>query len=919
MNGIAPTLTDAIEAAEQLWKKGELAAAFDAYHEGIQLSLQSTGGRSAADLVVLERFADLAVLVGRTDSALWALSVMADLCAAGGNEYGEDYATLKAVLVAHQGGQVAHARGLMYSRTERFGNLDAIRFESASLDGWEATVDWPATDADDRAVMFALFYLAASRLTAMLGQYADAMQAARRGIVHAARETPLAQRYRAPLQLAEALAAVQSGELTRGSDLLDGLATSLDPRRDPGLHFHWLELSAKLAMLRGEFGSAVDGLRKAVDQSRPWPARVQIACLRNLAAFEILINQTANAEQTLDRAESLATRFDRGSMISIAQLRAMAGLRARSFADDAAHSVSSAWDAEEEQAAPVHSGERIQQAVGQPADFLEWFEQRALDFQFALGDARLTVAADMFNTINQTFASTDSEIVHLRMAYLDALLRYYQGHYGRAQAILAALKIPLERSGLVHDLWQAQRLTAWIARRIASSKADVEAAVLAEDSTLQRLAGSLDPIARAIFLLNKWTSEEEAIASLTDATIAAQGRLHSRFAPLRWWRTLQCCRKALTIENRLEAGKRALARSAIGASLETSRATRLLDVWRQSRDEAHLTFSALPDRLVAIVRCRGVVRVHLINVSRIALRQSVKRWHERVLATPASPINQEHDVLADGLAQAVRSLPAGVRQLRIHPDDALHGYPFAALMIDGMPLVERCTISIGHTGARIPRASHHRAAVVLAANQPLENYPALPHAAGEVQIVGDLLARLGFDVTRLTGAAAGKTAATGALERAAVVHVACHGRFRSDQPESTGLVLAGDDGKAATLSIADIGRLDGSRLEHVTLSACWSADNFVVPGRWIFSLPETLCRAGAHSVLASLWEVDDRVAAAFMQRFYADLSHFSRADALREVQQACLHNQLCPGVDTSDPLFWAGFYLFGDPRRLPCN
>jgi len=240
-------------------------------------------------------------------------------------------------------------------------------------------------------------------------------------------------------------------------------------------------------------------------------------------------------------------------------------------------------------------------------------------------------------------------------------------------------------------------------------------------------------------------------------------------------------------------------------------------------------------------------------------------------------------------------------------------------MIDGAPLVERCTISLGHTGARVPPASSHRTAVVLAANQPLQEYPELPHAAREVEVVGDLLSRLGFEVQRLTGAAAAKTAATEALGGAAVVHIACHGRFRSDQPESTGLVLAGSDGNAATLSIADVGRIDGSSLEHVTLSACWSADNFVVPGRWIFSLPETLCRAGAHSVLASLWEADDRVAGAFMQRFYAALSHLSRADALREVQQACLHNRLCPGLDTSDPVFWAGFYLFGDPRRLPCN
>src|SRR6185436_12804794 len=133
----------------------------------------------------------------------------------------------------------------------------------------------------------------------------------------------------------------------------------------------------------------------------------------------------------------------------------------------------------------------------------------------------------------------------------------------------------------------------------------------------------------------------------------------------------------------------------------------------------------------------------------------------------------------------------------------------------------------------------------------------------------------------------------------AIVHIACHGRFQAEQPARSGLVLPGADGSAATLSITEIGAIDASCIEHVTLSACWSADNFVVPGRWIFSLPETLCRAGARSVLASLWEADDRIAGRFMQRFYANLTRMPRGEALRDVQLACMRNQLCPGIDSS--------------------
>jgi CHAT domain-containing protein len=398
----------------------------------------------------------------------------------------------------------------------------------------------------------------------------------------------------------------------------------------------------------------------------------------------------------------------------------------------------------------------------------------------------------------------------------------------------------------------------------------------------------------------------------------SQSKPPSRFAPLRWWRTVQAWRKTLAVENRLEAGKRALAETAAGAAPASTRPLRLLDLWRQSRTEAYVTFSALPDRLIAIVRTRRAARIHIIEISRIELRQAVKAWHERMLA-PAVAAPRRSDALSNGLAGVLANLPNAVRELRLRPDDALHGYPFAALLVDGAPIIERYTISLWHTAASPRKVALSRTAVVLAATQPLGEYPALPQAAAEAAAISDMLSEFGFNVRTLINQAACKTEAAAALAHAAVVHMACHGRFQPDQPARTGLVLVSPGGSPETLSITDIGAIDCSQLQHVTLSACWSADNFVVPGRWIFSLPETLCRAGTGSVLGSLWEADDRLAGAFMRRFYTNLAQLPRAEALREVQVACLHNQLCPGLDTSDPISWANFYLFGDTGKLQCS
>ena len=116
----------------------------------------------------------------------------------------------------------------------------------------------------------------------------------------------------------------------------------------------------------------------------------------------------------------------------------------------------------------------------------------------------------------------------------------------------------------------------------------------------------------------------------------------------------------------------------------------------------------------------------------------------------------------------------------------------------------------------------------------------------------------------------------------------------------------------------EMAALDLRGLEHITLSACWSADNYILPGRWIISFPETLWRAGARTVLASLWRVDDLVGAAFARCFYEHTRKYARDEALRRTQLACIAGML-PGAEndrTRDPYFWAGYTLFGRAERL---
>ncbi|MDJ0531354.1 MAG: CHAT domain-containing protein [Xenococcaceae cyanobacterium MO_207.B15] len=150
------------------------------------------------------------------------------------------------------------------------------------------------------------------------------------------------------------------------------------------------------------------------------------------------------------------------------------------------------------------------------------------------------------------------------------------------------------------------------------------------------------------------------------------------------------------------------------------------------------------------------------------------------------------------------------------------------------------------------------------------------------------------------------------LADATLVHIACHGIFEYNRPDQSGLVLVANS-NAEILSLRELSNLDLTQLRHATLSSCWAADHFVLPGRWIISVPETLWRSGTQSILGCLWQVSDKVAVPFMADFYENLKRHPRDKALQLTQLKCLKNQLPDCHNRTDNLFfWAGFNLYGD-------
>jgi CHAT domain-containing protein/tetratricopeptide (TPR) repeat protein len=133
---------------------------------------------------------------------------------------------------------------------------------------------------------------------------------------------------------------------------------------------------------------------------------------------------------------------------------------------------------------------------------------------------------------------------------------------------------------------------------------------------------------------------------------------------------------------------------------------------------------------------------------------------------------------------------------------------------------------------------------------------------------------------------------------ASVIHLACHGLHRADNPLFSSLQLA--DGWISALDILDLPLRDAT----VVLSACESGrqqSNGAEP----LGLSWAFLGAGATAVLVSLWTVQDDVASYLMSAFYDQLNDGAdHAHALQSAQQATA--ALWP-----HPYYWASFVLVG--------
>jgi CHAT domain-containing protein len=179
----------------------------------------------------------------------------------------------------------------------------------------------------------------------------------------------------------------------------------------------------------------------------------------------------------------------------------------------------------------------------------------------------------------------------------------------------------------------------------------------------------------------------------------------------------------------------------------------------------------------------------------------------------------------------------------------------------------------------------------------------LPYAAEEVTAAASHF----YDSTVLVGDDIDVGDALLYVVDADVVHLACHAGFFAEFPDLSYIHLAGRGDARAMLWARDLSRLP-MRPRLVVLAACHAGTSVALPGNEYVGLPAAFLDAGALTVVAPLWAVDDRSTARFMAALYDELDDASPSVALRRAQRR-LRGE--PG--TAHPYYWAGFQAFGMP------
>ena len=188
-----------------------------------------------------------------------------------------------------------------------------------------------------------------------------------------------------------------------------------------------------------------------------------------------------------------------------------------------------------------------------------------------------------------------------------------------------------------------------------------------------------------------------------------------------------------------------------------------------------------------------------------------------------------------------------------------------------------------------------------------EKLPQLPGAEKEVKMIGQIL-----NIVPLTGKDATKEQVLSRLNPVSLIHIAAHGQTENGEiilsPNRASVVRPEEED--FLLTMADV---LGAKLHAklVVLSCCHSGQG-PIKAEGVVGIARAFLGAGARSVIATLWAINDEATLEFMRHFYGHLvAGQSASKALHQAMKCLRESEQYKAVK-----HWAPFVLIGDDVTL---
>lgn len=264
---------------------------------------------------------------------------------------------------------------------------------------------------------------------------------------------------------------------------------------------------------------------------------------------------------------------------------------------------------------------------------------------------------------------------------------------------------------------------------------------------------------------------------------------------------------------------------------------------------------------------------------------------------------------------AQQLIPRGSRVV-ILPAESLYGLNFETLIvpnpephfwIEDVTLTTASSLTLLEHSARRPATKEKNLLLVGNTEQPTGDFPGLSQASVEMKKIEQY-----FPDARRKVLEGKQATASGYLgsdpEQFSYLHFVTHGTASRTRPLESAVILS-KEGDTYKLYARDIVQHRLSA-KLVTISACNGSGTRTYSGEGLVGLAWAFLRAGAHNVIAALWEVSDVSTPQLMDALYKELSEGKDpAVALRDAKLRLLHSS-DPNSVFKKPFYWAPFQLY---------